>query len=216
MSPPLSLSRFVFLAATLAAAPALAHPHVWVTAKAEIVFSSEGKVTGIQHAWTFDPAYSAYVTQGLDRNNDGALTPDELQELAKVNTESLVDYGYFTVLKAGGAKQAFDAPRDYGMSFDKGQATLKFLLPLKAPASAGKAVALEIYDPTYFVAFSLDEGADAVTLANAPQGCATTVSRPKPPDASQQQKLSEAFFEALTAAQNFGAGFANRAIVACP
>jgi hypothetical protein len=35
-------------------------------------------------------------------------------------------------------------------------------------------------------------------------------------DNTQQQKLSEAFFEALTAASNYGANFANRALVACP
>ena len=64
------------------ASPALAHPHVWVTAKAEVVFAPDGKVTGVRHHWTFDEAYTAYVTQGLDKNNDGKLSPEELQELA--------------------------------------------------------------------------------------------------------------------------------------
>src|SRR5918993_4457778 len=97
--------------------PALAHPHVWVTAKAEVVFAPDGKVTGVRHHWTFDEAYTAYVTQGLDKNNDGKLTADELQELAKVNTESLADFEYFTHLKANGAKQAFEGPRDPTMAF---------------------------------------------------------------------------------------------------
>jgi hypothetical protein len=35
-------------------------------------------------------------------------------------------------------------------------------------------------------------------------------------DAAQQQNLSESFFQALNAASNYGAQFANRAIVACP
>jgi ABC-type uncharacterized transport system substrate-binding protein len=210
------LSALTALAALAAAAPALAHPHVWVTVKAEIAYAPDGRLTGVRHAWTFDPAYSAFVTQGLDRNGDGKLTPDELAELAKVNTESLVDFEYFTFLKADGAKQAFDAPREPAMAFDQGQATLTFLLPLKTPAQARKAVALEVYDPTYFVAFGLAEGEDAVRLAGAPKGCALTLARPKPVDAAQQQKLGEAFFEALTAASTFGSSFANRAIVACP
>ena len=53
----------------------LAHPHVWVTAKAEIVFAPDRKVTGVRHPWTFDEAYTAYVTQGLDKNGDGKLSP---------------------------------------------------------------------------------------------------------------------------------------------
>lgn len=204
------------IAASLAlTAPALAHPHVWVTAKAELVYAPDGKVTAVRHSWTFDAAYSAFVTQGLDKNNDGKLTPDELQDLAKVNTESLADFEYFTHLKANGARQAFEAPRDQAMAFENGAATLSFHLPLKKPA-AGKTVALEVYDPSFFVAFAMAEGDDAVKLANAPKGCATTLTRPKPVHTAGQQRLSEAFFEALTAASDVATGQANRAIVACP
>jgi ABC-type uncharacterized transport system substrate-binding protein len=102
------------------------------------------------------------------------------------------------------------------MAYENEEVTLTYVLPLKAPTSAGKALALEVADPTYFVAFSMAEGADAVKLAGAPKGCATTITRPKPLDPVQQQKLSESFFNALTAASEFGAQFANRAIVACP
>lgn len=208
--------RALGAAAALAAVPALAHPHVAVTVRSEIAYATDGKVAGVRHAWTFDPAYSAFVVQGLDKNNDGVFSPDELQELAKENTESLVDFEYFTFLKNDGAKQAFDAPRSPAMAFDKGQATLTFELPLKAPVAARKALTLEVYDPSYFVAFSLSPGEDAVRLAGAPQGCALTVTRPRPVDATQTEKLSETFFEALTASQNFGGNFANRALVACP
>src|SRR5215210_4684227 len=111
-------------------APALAHPHVWVTAKAELIYASDGKVAAVRHSWTFDEAYSAFVTQGLDKNNDGKLSSDELQEVAKVNTESLAEFEYFTHLKANGAKQAFTAPGEAKMEFEKGAVTLSFHLPL--------------------------------------------------------------------------------------
>jgi ABC-type uncharacterized transport system substrate-binding protein len=101
--------------------PALAHPHVWVTAKAEVVFAPDGKVTGVRHHWTFDEAYTAYVTQGLDRNGDGKLTPEELQDLATENAASLNEFDYFTVLKARGKPQSFDAPREARMSMEKTQ-----------------------------------------------------------------------------------------------
>jgi ABC-type uncharacterized transport system substrate-binding protein len=196
------------------AQPAQAHPHVWITAKAEIVYAADGNVSGVRHQWTFDAGYSAYLTQGLDKNGDGKLTPDELQEVAKENAESLVDFDYFTVLKVNGAKQAFEPPREYGMTFENGLARLSLLLPVKS-APNGKTLSLEVYDPTFFVSFSLAEGDDAVRLAGAPKGCAATVARPKPV-AADQQKLSESFFEALTSASNYGSNFANRAIVACP
>ena len=210
------IAPLLALALASMASPASAHPHVWVTSRAEVLYAPDGRVTGVRHAWTFDKAYSAFLTQGLDANKDGKLTPAELQPLAKENTESLVEFEYFTVLKANGAKQAFDPPRVYGMTYANEEATLTFVLPLKAPAAASRMLSLEVSDPSYFVAFSMAEGADAVKLAGAPKGCAATITRPKPMDTAQQQNLSEAFFQALDAASNFGAQFANRALVACP
>ncbi|HZB37734.1 MAG TPA: DUF1007 family protein [Beijerinckiaceae bacterium] len=201
------------LAALSVAGPARAHPHVWVTAKAEIVYA-EDKVSAVRHVWTFDPGYSAYVTTGLGTNGDGKPTSAELRELAKVNAESLVEFDYFTVLKVNGTKQGFEPPREYDLTFENGQVTLVVVLPVKE-APRGRTVSLEVYDPSFYVSFALAQGDDAVRLAGAPKGCAATVSRPKTVEGTQQ-KLSESFFEALTAASNYGANFANRAIVACP
>jgi ABC-type uncharacterized transport system substrate-binding protein len=201
------------LAALAVAGPALAHPHVWVTARAELVYAADGKITAVRHRWTFDPGYSAYVTQGLGK--DGKPTPEELQDLAKTNAESLAEFGYFTEMKVNGAKQAFSAPRDYGMVVADGQATLSLVLPLKTPA-APKLVALEVFDPSFFVSFDMAPGDDAIRLDNAPAGCAASVTRPKPVDGAPQQNMSEAFFQAMTNASAYGAQFSSRIIVACP
>jgi ABC-type uncharacterized transport system substrate-binding protein len=195
------------------APPALAHPHVWVTAKAEIVFAPDGRVTGVRHHWTFDEAYTAYVTQGLDKNGDGKLTSEELQELADENAASLNEFDYFTVLKARGKPQTFDPPKEARMTMEKTQVAMSFLLPLKAPVAPTGAVSIEIEDPTFFVYFSLTEGNAAVSLANAPQGCMTTIAKAKPLDATMQKILQD---EGAIQAQDFGIEYANRAIIACP
>jgi ABC-type uncharacterized transport system substrate-binding protein len=195
------------------ASPASAHPHVWVTAKAEIVFAPDGKVTGVRHHWIFDEAYTAYVTQGLDKDGDSKLTPEELQGLADENAASLNEFDYFTVLKARGKPQAFDAPREARMSMDKTQVAMSFLLPLKAPVAPSGAVSIEIEDPTFFVYFSLTEGQAAVSLANAPQGCVTSIAKAKPLDATMQQILQD---EGAIQTQDIGIEYSNRAIIACP
>lgn len=208
-------------AGLLVAGPALAHPHVWVTTKAEIAYGEGGRVTGIRNAWTFDSSYSAFVTQGLDTNGDGKLTPAELSGLATENTANLAEFGYFTKLKVGGKEQVFGDPTEPRMAMDGDKLTLSFLLPLKTPVAQGRGVtAVEIYDPSYFVSFSLSEDADVARLSGAPAGCAATVTRPKTESAktadTAKPGMSEAFFEALTSASNYGVQFANRIIVACP
>jgi ABC-type uncharacterized transport system substrate-binding protein len=213
------MTRHLGLISALAAlsvglvSPALAHPHVWVTAKAEVVFAADGRVTGVRHHWTFDEAYTAYVTQGLDKDSDGKLTPEELQELADENAASLNEFGYFTVLKARGKPQSFDPPREARMTMEKTQVAMSFLLPLKAPVAPTGAVSIEIEDPTFFVYFSLTEGNAAVSLANAPQGCVTSIAKAKPLDATMQKILQD---EGAIQAQDLGIEYANRAIIACP
>ena len=218
---PFRRPAFALLAAIGLAGPAAAHPHVWVTSKAEIDYDS-GRVAGIRHVWTFDKGYSAFVTQGLDANGDGTLSPEELQGLATENTHNLAEFAFFTKLKVAGKEQAFGPPREPRMAMEGGRLTLSFLLPLASPAAQGRGVAaLEVYDPTYFVSFGLAEGSDAARLTRAPTGCTANVTRaknaeePKTTDAAGQG-MTEAFFEALTAASNYGEQFATRIIVACP
>jgi ABC-type uncharacterized transport system substrate-binding protein len=196
------------------ASPAAAHPHVWVAVKSDVVYSTDGRISAVRHAWTFDEAYSSFAVQGLDKDNDGKLSADELVELAKINVESLHEFDFFTFAKANGAKQDFGKPADYALSYDKAQLTLTFTLPLKAPSNR-KTFSLEIYDPTWFVSFTFADGDDAVRTTGAPAGCARTITRPKPMETTQQQRLSEDFFTSL-AGSNFGASFINRVLVACP
>ncbi|MCJ2144002.1 DUF1007 family protein [Methylobacterium sp. E-066] len=222
IAAPFLRAYALLLAAGLACAAtaASAHPHVWVTAKAELIYEN-GKLVSVRDTWSFDPEYTAFLVQGLDADKDGKLSPDELAGLAATNTEGLSPYGYFTKLKVGGKEQAFADPKEPAMRLEGKALVLSFLLPLKAPIQQGRGVAaLEVYDPTYVVAFSFAEGADAATLAGAPQGCAATVTRPKTEQPKTAEAgspgMTEAFFEALTAASSYGVQFASRVLVACP
>src|SRR3954453_11579581 len=145
-------------------APAAAHPHVWIVARSEIVFDAEGKLTGFRHTWTFDPAYSAFAVTGLDSHGDGKPDPDKLAELAKTNVESLEEWSYFTAAKENGTSVEYAHPAEYSQSYDDPNLTLRFLLPLRAAVKAPKVIGFEVDDPSFFIAFNLAEGADAVTL----------------------------------------------------
>jgi len=211
LRPAPVLALGLALGAILDPGPADAHPHVFVTSRSEVVFSPGKAITGIRHAWTFDPAYSSYVTQGLDLDHDGKLSSQELKALAEENTESLKEFDYFTFAKANGRKQAFDPPREPTMTYEDGKVVMRFLLPLAKPVPSSSLFAVEVNDPSFFVYFELVPDANAVTLSGAPAGCLVTVSTAKGLDMSQVQAMADNSFPLPT-----GDGYSNKAIVACP
>lgn len=195
------------------AAPVQAHPHVWITAQAEILYNPDGSVAAIRHVWDFDEAYTAFATQGLDTNKDGKFSRDELKALAQENAESLHEFDFFTSLKIDGKRPAFGQPKDYFMEMNGQLLRFVYVLPLEKPVKAKTSLSLEIADKSFFVAFNLTEGEGAVTLIGAPQGCTVRINRPK--TQVPQQTLSEQAFQAL-GGEDVGLQFATRAIVACP
>jgi ABC-type uncharacterized transport system substrate-binding protein len=211
------LLRALFLISGLSlfAVPALAHPHVFVAAKAEVIYDGAGNVIGVNHVWTFDEQYSAFATMGFPKTPDGKFEMAKLQELAKVNVESLIDFNYFTEGKAGGKKVEFASPENYRMEHHGNAITLFLSLPLKKPVP-GKTFNLEVSDSSYFVAFAFDEAADAVVLSKAPDGCAVTVRRPKGEDLSNYTKLSDQMFSQLSNKSEVAGAFGNRAMIVCP
>jgi ABC-type uncharacterized transport system substrate-binding protein len=213
-----SLCLRIILAASFVAvfAPiASAHPHVWVTARAQAVFNAKGEIAAIRHTWTFDEMYSAFVTEG--QGQDGKLmTKEELAPLAKSNVESLAEFDYFTFAKAAGQNIEFAAPEDYSLEEQQDKrVVLRFTLPLRTPASASKAFSFQVYDPSYYVAFEMEDQ-NPVSMAGAQKGCSVNVLGANPLAAVDTKKLSESFFSGLSPGYDFGVKLASRVIVACP
>ncbi|GAB2184665.1 hypothetical protein LAB1_19740 [Roseibium sp. LAB1] len=102
-----------------AVAGAGAHPHVFVEARSKLVFDDAGQAIALQHVFRFDDAFSAFAVQGFDKDGDGHYSREELSELAKVNVESMADYGYFTFGDNTRVEFDFNAPTDYWLEVVK-------------------------------------------------------------------------------------------------
>ncbi|HWM46137.1 MAG TPA: DUF1007 family protein [Xanthobacteraceae bacterium] len=199
----------------LAAAPAQAHPHVWVTMHTELLYAPDGRVSGLRHAWTFDDMFSEYATQGLEQKVKGQFTREELKPLAEENVTSLKEYEFFNHVHVEGkqAKDIIADPKDYWLDYQNETLTLNFTLPFKEPV-ASKDLRIDIYDPEFFVSFSFAD-AEPVKLAGAPAACSLATKRPgeDPPPSSQRLDKS---FQASDANAGMGAHYASKILVTCP
>jgi ABC-type uncharacterized transport system substrate-binding protein len=189
-----------------------AHPHVWITAKSEVVYAPDGSITGVRHAWTFDEMFTTYALQGLASKIKGVYTREELAPLAQTNVESLKEFGFFTFAKADGKKEKFVEPVDYFLEYKDSELTLHFTLPVKTPFKA-KQTALEVFDPSYFIDFKFDDK-DPIKLVGAPGACQMQFQRPNDGTANVQRLNENNFLNGDNS--NYGAMFANKITVNCP
>jgi ABC-type uncharacterized transport system substrate-binding protein len=196
----------------LGATTAQAHPHVWITARSELIYAPDGSISGVRHAWTFDDMFATYALQGIETKTKGVYSREELAPLAQTNVESLKEFAYFTFAKADGKKEKFLEPVDYYLDYDNTALTLHFTLPLKAPVKP-KQLVLEVYDPSFFIDFSLADK-NPVKLVGAPAACQMKFERPSDGSAGAQQLGEQNFLSGANA--NYGAMFANKITVDCP
>ena len=196
----------------LGTATAEAHPHVWITAKSELLYAPDGTITGVRHAWTFDDMFSTYALQGLTTKTKGVYSREELAPLAQTNVESLKEFGFFTFARADGKKEKFLEPVDYFLEYKDAALTLHFTLPVKTPFKA-RQLALEVFDPAFFIDFKFEDK-DPIRLVGAPDACKMQFQRPNDGTANAQ-RLNEGNF-ANGDNSNYGAMFANKIMVECP
>jgi ABC-type uncharacterized transport system substrate-binding protein len=177
----IALSIVVALAA---AEPALAHPHVWIDMRSSVNFDAKGDVDAIAVVWTFDEFYSQFATDGLDRNNNKKLDAAELQDLANTYAKNLKEYRYFTFVEVGGKLADVGAPVKPAATFDKGQLTFRFSLPLAKPVDpAMTKIRYSSFDPTYYIDIAPADAKAVSLTGTARQGCTfalRTVDSTKP------------------------------------
>ncbi|MFN4142708.1 DUF1007 family protein [Aestuariivirga sp.] len=171
----------------LAAPAAMAHPHVWIEMRSDVVFNEQGQVSALNLMWTFDDAYAQMALDGLDTNGDGVYSQSELDPLTRENIASLKDYEFFTVLRFNGQKQPIGEVTEFGQIWSNDKLQLHFQVPLKTPVdpTKGEFVA-KVYDPDFFIAIDYVKDDPVTVIGAMPKSCQLVV-KPVPTDAEVEQ-----------------------------
>ena len=213
-------ARAAFLSGLIMSVPpAMAHPHVWVEMRSDVVFNEQGQVTALNLMWTFDDSYAQVALDGLDTNGDGVYSPSELDPLTKENIASLKDYDFFTVLRYKGQKQALGEVKEFGQIWSNDKLQLHLQVPLKVPVdpTKGEFVA-KVYDPDFFIAMDYAKDDPVTAIGPMPKSCKVVV-KPVPTDAEVEQTRAMLSTKGPDWKpendEDFGALFAQPVVVQC-
>jgi ABC-type uncharacterized transport system substrate-binding protein len=155
----------------LSAAPAAAHPHVWVEASI-VVEARDGSAQNLHHAWRFDEMFSDFLITEFDLDGDLVFSVNETRRIQEEAFSLLQEYGYFVDLREAGQRVQITAAEGLQAEIDPERrlVTYRFQTPLPhaIPLSSAK-LSLALYDETFYVdiGFAME---DAVTF-NGIDGC---------------------------------------------
>ena len=181
----------------------------------EIILNADHQITGVRHPG-LDEFYSATAVQGLTPTATGRSRPGTGAPGGSEH-QVLKDFDYFTFVHIGDADNLpLKPPENYSLDYDKTLLTLHFTLPVQKPIDThGQEVQVDVYDPSFFVAFGFATEAPVKLSGSEIKGCTAEVKKPDPESEEDAKALSEAFFSQLGPNSNFGSQFAQTVMVKC-
>lgn len=168
----------------------LAHPHIWVDTKLDVVFDGAGRISELRQEWLFDQAFTAWAIQGLDTNADGQVDRAELHELTEEYISGLSAYDFYTFAGRKQDRRGLTPGPERHMELRGDRLVFVFSLFLDRPVPKPQNFAIEVADPEYYVDFKFPQSGGAA-LINAPAGCTIEAHPPKELDPETAARLAE-------------------------
>jgi ABC-type uncharacterized transport system substrate-binding protein len=205
----------------LAAAPAMAHPHIFVEARVEFLTDDQGRFTGVAIDWTYDDLISLALLsdRGMDADFDGVLTAEELAKIQGFDMAWEPEFQGDSYALLDGIALALGQPVNVSASYSDARLSSRHSRMFAEPLTLapGQLLVFQSYDPGYYTNYTVE----SAVVSGAPAGrCTVEVFAPDPDLADQRLKDSlaeltpdqdaEMFFPAI------GAEFAEEARVTCP
>lgn len=139
------------------AGPALAHPHIFVDARAGFQFDDAGRLAALRITWTYDAftSLTLFDILDLDKDNDGLLDDADRAAIVAGETEWQDGYRGDTYLEEDGADIPLAKPLNGAAFQADDRITVSFDLPLEAPLDVSGTVVLKLYDPFYYYSYTV-------------------------------------------------------------
>ncbi|MFN4155372.1 MAG: DUF1007 family protein [Paracoccaceae bacterium] len=197
---------------------AVAHPHVFIDARIEVIFDTQGRAEALRIGWTYDSLFSmTYVAeQGFDPDFDGVLTPEEEAALAGFDMDWHAEFAGDTYALLGEVPLGLSAPLELTAEYRDGSLVSTHLRRLSEPVAMGSEdLVVQVYDPSFYTSYLIA----ATPVLTGGEGCRVQVYEPdrEAADARLQAALEEVAgsADAETEFPAIGAAYAEEARISC-
>lgn len=207
------------LALMLLPAAAVAHPHIFIDTRLELIFDASGRAEAVRVTWVYDDFFSLLMLEdrGLDPDGDGKLTPEEETALVGFDMAWDADYEGDLYVLLNDQRLTLGRPAEFTAGFDGAQITSTHLRRFDVPVSPDNdPLILQVYDPGYYTAYTI---VGQPVLSGNGAGCMAQVYEPDRDAANEQL---EAMLRELSAQENIemdfpaiGAAYADEVRVTC-
>lgn len=176
--------------------PALAHPHIFIDAKFELVAAPDGSISELRNIWHFDEVFSSSVLMDFDKGDNQTLSASELKAVGKTVRDSLAQYNYYTNVTSNGKAVPMAKPDAIQADYKDGSLTLTFSLKPEQKTFLKGTTSFGIYDKTLYTAVDFATDDDMTISGSASGRCKRKVVRPNPKEvmAENQAALTSMFF----------------------
>ncbi len=163
----------------------LAHPHSWITLKAEFLLDEESRLTGLIQHWEFDVFYSMMaLADALNENGDERKA---LRTLGEGMVRNLKKHNYFSELAIQGRRIKLSPPTQWSLDTvlvdGERRLDMKMHFTFSSPSAVeNQTLSLRVFDPTYYIDMRHYTATQIIVHAKNATECATTVELPDTPD----------------------------------
>jgi ABC-type uncharacterized transport system substrate-binding protein len=144
---------------------ASAHPHIFIDAGISFIFNDAGALSAVKVEWAYDDLYTLVMLDdyGLDVDGDGKITVKEQEKLVGFDMQWLDGFEGDLYVTFAGKKIALGQPIKPTAVLSDGRLVTSHIRKFKKPVNmAGGSIALKVFDPTYYSAYTLDLGAEVI------------------------------------------------------
>ena len=146
------LCLILFLNVLCMSSDVIAHPHVFIVQRLNIVFDNQG-LAGFGVEWHFDEMFSSMIAMDYDQNQNSTLEPDEVAVVKKKAFSHIAVYNYFIFVKIDGKPFKVKWIKDFNAVLKNGRLCYHFFVPCHVKADKlFKQIVIAAYDPSYYTA----------------------------------------------------------------